>query len=108
MRYPSADDFADVMNAGTKGPPEEQGATICSDIVDFFSGKRPEELRVKDFKALRHRWGFKDGTIHTAKSIAIEYKIDLEEYFEVEVSLVSRLGWVVMLNKQSKKKWLDM
>ncbi len=106
-RYPNADDIAAVMNGGKKGRPEEQGASIIADLVEFFSGKRPEELRTKDFRALRDRWGFADGIIYTAKSIAAEYDIDIEDYIEAEISLVSRLGWVVSLNRQSKKKWLD-
>ena len=57
-KYPDADAIATTMNNGKKGEPEEQGATIIADLVDLFSGKRPEELKAKQFRALRERWGF--------------------------------------------------
>ena len=106
QRYPNADDIAVIMNAGKREEPEEQGAMIISDLSEFFSGKRPEELKAKQFQALRKRWGFKDRTLYTLKSIAEEYDLVLEDFLEVEITLINRLGWVVSLNKQAKKKWL--
>jgi hypothetical protein len=106
QRYPTADDIAAVMNGGKKEAPEEQGATIISDLVELFSRKRPEELRAKQFRALRERWGFKDGALYTLKFIAEKHDLDLNDFLDAEISLVNRLGWVVSLNKQAKKKWL--
>ena len=105
-RYPEADDIAYVMNEGKKGPPEEQGASVISDFVEFFSGKRPAELNVKQFRALRERWGFKDGKRCTLKSISEKYEFIPDQFLDAEISLINRLGWVVTLNKQSKEKWI--
>lgn len=104
--YPDSNDIASTMNNGKKGEPEEHGAAIIADLVDFFSNKRPEELKAKLFRALRDRWGFSDGIIYTLQSIAEENDIAPEDLLDAEISLVNRLGWVVSLNRQSKKKWL--
>jgi len=105
-KYPDAEAIASSMNNGNKEAPEEQGATIVADLVDFFSGKRPEKLKAKLFRALRKRWGFSDRTVYTLRSIAEEHGIESEDLMDAEISLVNRLGWVVSLNRQSKKKWL--
>lgn len=105
-RYPDGDAIADVMNDGNKGSFEEHCAAIISDLVEFFSSKRPEELNAKLFRVLRERWGFKDGTLYRLKSIAEENELDVKDLLDAEISLVNRLGWVVSLNKESKKKWV--
>jgi hypothetical protein len=107
QRCPNADDIAAVMNMGKKEAPEEQGAAIISDLVEFFSGKHPKELKAKQFRALRERWGFKDGMLYTLKPIAEKYGLDLDDFLEAEISLINRLGWVVSLNKQARRKWLE-
>jgi hypothetical protein len=105
-RFPTADDIARCLNDGDKGPPEEQGGTIIADLDEFFSGKRPDELKAKVFKALRDRWGFADGTIYTLRSLADYYELDIEDLLAADISLVNRLGWPVSLNAAAKKKWL--
>ncbi|MCO5203452.1 MAG: hypothetical protein M9928_00325 [Anaerolineae bacterium] len=70
--YPNADDIANLMNGGEKGEPEEQGAVVISDFVEFFAGKRPEEMKASCFKGLKARWGFNDGTLYALDYIAEE------------------------------------
>lgn len=106
-RYPNADDIADLMNGGEKGEPEEQGAIVISDFVEFFAGKRPEELKAKLFQGLKTRWGFDDGFLYTLEDVAKKYDQHIDDLLDAEISLVGRLGWVVSLNKLSRKKWLN-
>lgn len=105
-RFPDADDFAERLNNGEKTFAEEQGAATIQDLDSFFSGEPPQEISAKVFKALRLRWGFHDGDRHHLKSAAEDFAVDIDDLLAAEISLVTRLGWRIALNKKEKNKWL--
>lgn len=105
-RLPTADDLATELNQGAKTFAEERGATIIQDLHQFFTGRRPEELSAKTFKALRLRWGFDGQRSQKLKAAASKSGIDPMDLMSAEISLIERLGWRVALDAKETKKWL--
>jgi hypothetical protein len=54
---PTARDYAEQLNRGNLGEPEEHAASCYVEINGFFKGKRPPELSANVFRALQDRWG---------------------------------------------------
>ncbi|SKC86849.1 HNH endonuclease [Ohtaekwangia koreensis] len=104
-RAPTAQDYADHLADGELTAFEDIAVNYFSDVTVFFQGKRPYELSTSQFNALKFRWGFKTGGVHTIKDTVKQLGIDLEDYFLAERNLVQRLGIRIKETKNVLDKW---
>jgi HNH endonuclease len=105
-RMPTPKDIATVIGSRKVTEYEEALSQIFQDLDHFFSGGPPEELETELFEALRHRWGFEGGKIHKLSTVAKDRGLRPTDLLAAEISLVSRLGWRVVLSPSQQKKWL--
>ena len=63
-RVPTAQDYANTFTRGEISDAEEFAAQQFEDIVAFFKAKRPTDVSVQFFHALKLRWGSEDGQVH--------------------------------------------
>jgi hypothetical protein len=69
-RIPTAKDIAFELANGRKGDAESYAAEIIRDLGEFFSGKRPSELKASVFRALKKRWGFEQDVVASLNTVA--------------------------------------
>lgn len=103
--YPTPKQFANNLANGKVTIVEEKAAEIMTDLDNFFSGNRPQEIKQKVFKALSYRWGFYDRAIHKLGESAELHSVDVDELFRAELSLINRLGWRIRLEPRAEQKW---
>lgn len=106
--YPSALDVCKYWGRRKVRQDDELGAKIIADINIFFTSKKPKEINLNLFKALKYRWGFVDRKIHKVKEVSERFGITTDELLNAELSFVNRLGWQVKLTEAGKKKWLRL
>ena len=105
-KLPDAATLAEWFEVEQVGRAEESFADDIASIVEFLSSERPEDWSDGLFRALRRRWGYEDGRIHSVSSVVSEYDISTDALLNAECELVHRLGYRVELSKNEKKKWL--
>jgi hypothetical protein len=69
---------------------------LGKDAPEFFRGT---------FDAFRFRYGFTDGRIHKAKQISDKFHVDLKLLFEVEMNILSSVGFNLKQDNKSYQKW---
>jgi len=79
---------------------------IFNDLQSFFTSNKPEDLKAKDFNALKYRWGFEDGVFHKLFEVSNKYDIDINYLLDLEIAFISRLGFRVKITEDAKKEWL--
>lgn len=105
-KLPSATDIAKALAGGEKTEIENHAAEVITDFHDFFTSNRPKDMKLKEFEALKYRWGFKDGELYFLAEAAKTYDIDLTNLFTAEIGFIKRLGWNISLNKTQQVKWM--
>lgn len=85
---------------------DEISAMLFKDITEFFTSKKPREIKREMFDSLKYRWGFSDGSIHKLKESAETYEMDIEELLQTERLFIQRIGWEVGISESVKRKWL--
>lgn len=104
-RYPLAQDFADCLTDGEVSIAEIKGAEHFKDLIDFFTSKKPTELRTDVFEALKFRWGFEDGQLHKLNETTKVKKVEFDELFLAERNLVTKMGIRVKDTTSVLSKW---
>lgn len=104
--YPTVDDFVECLADQEKTIAEIKGAEYLSDLVDFFTSKRPMEISKMNFKTLKYRWGFIDFKIHRIKHSASKFKTDPKEIVQLENELTKKMGVRIKQNKKIFDGWL--
>jgi len=103
---PTAQQFCKLMGRRKVTPEDQMSVELLNDIESFFSSPRPRELRLKEFNALKFRWGAIDIEFHTLKESASKFGIDINTLLEIEHNFIDRLGFYVRITESDKKKWL--
>lgn len=104
-RMPKAQDFADELAGGELTDAEKMASNYFQELSSFFNTKKPTELTVKQFDALKFRWGFKDRTVYKIKETLKLRQILTDDYFIAEQNLVRRLGFRMSTTKTVIDKW---
>ncbi|WP_052714226.1 HNH endonuclease [Paenibacillus dauci] len=91
--YNSDNEFIEIINS------------VTSDIVRFFQSDVPTEMNKGLFRALKMRWGFKDGSLHYIEEVSEKTKIEVEKIIIEEKYFIQLLGWNIPLSKNNKMKW---
>lgn len=104
-RIPEPQDFANHFAEGELTIAETYACNYYKELTEFFSSKRPRELSIVQFEALKYRWGFIDGKVYKLKDTAELKNIELDEIFLAEKNLVQRLGMRIKENKSVENKW---
>jgi len=107
-KYPSGVDFCRYDGRRKVRDYDEKAAQVIADIDEFFSQRKPREVKQTVFSALRYRWGFADRQIHKLGQTASMFKLTADELLSAELSLANRLGWRVKLTEAAKKSWLRL
>lgn len=105
---PTAQDYADSLSSGELTIVESLAAEYFQNLHDFFTGKRPIEISVQQFDALKMRWGFKNGVIYKIKELKKIFDLNVDDYFSAEKNLVQRLGIRMSEAKSVTTKWRTM
>ena len=100
-------DFCHLFGRRKVKREDELGAETFNEIKSFFTLRNPKETKVKEFKALKFRWGFTDKIFHTLKETSELQDIKLELIFELDKQLIERLGFFVNLTNRQKKCGLN-
>jgi hypothetical protein len=85
---------------------DEKGAEMCNDIRTFFLNKKPSELKISEFNALKFRWGFVDKKFHTIQETVKTSNINIDKLYELDKDLIKRLGFYVIVSDRDKSRWL--
>jgi len=104
-RFPAAAEISAEFNDGTVGIFEEMMARTLLDFEEFFKNGKPEEMTRAQMKALKTRWGFVDGELHSLADVADETEEDLAALVILERTLLARAGWYVKEDKFTRRKW---
>ncbi len=87
---------------------DKVAAELINDTWDFFRSARPAELSKSLFEALKFRWGFIDGRLHTLRDAAARYDAEAISLLMAEASFLNRLGWYVDRTERARKRWLSL
>ena len=72
---PSAQDIAEYFHDGVATLFETALADTFSELDQFFKAKAPEEMTVRQKRALAYRWGYKDCATHSISDAAKEFAV---------------------------------
>lgn len=107
-RSPTAQDFADEFAAGEATGFEEMAAEMVQDLDEIFRLRSCDGMSRAAFRALRYRWGYKDGEVRKLRFAAKSFDLDPLDLLAAEVELVRRLGWRVRTNSKDAARWLRL
>ena len=105
-RIPTPEEFGRFFGRRKTKPEDFLSIDLFNDMNDFFSSRRPKDLSAREFNAMKYRWGFVDGEFYKLKETSLQYGIDIEKLFDLDVKLIRRLGFHINPDKGMKKKWL--
>lgn len=105
-KMPTAQEFCKLFGRRKVTPEDHISVELFNDIENFFSSPKPKELKLKEFNALKFRWGVVDNQFHKLKESAEKYEININTLLEVEQNFIDRLGFYVQATKAEKEKWL--
>lgn len=104
-RFPGATEIAAEFAGGKTSSFEEGMARTIEDFQEFFTNRRPEELTVPQMRALRVRWGFLDGELHSLAEVSEQFGEETPEMVILERALLARAGWYLKEDKFTRRKW---
>jgi hypothetical protein len=102
---PSAQDIAERFHDGVATIFETALADTFSELGQFFKARAPEEMTVRQKRALAYRWGYKDCAVHLISDAAKEFGEDVGTLIIMERALLSRAGWNIKEDKHTRRKW---
>ena len=104
-QFPTAQDYANKFTEGEVSIFEERMSEIYSELYEFFTTKKPEELKVKEYSFLKDRWGFETHEMYFLKDLCVEYNFDIQDGVAIERTLMNRLGFNIKNRKSDFNKW---
>jgi hypothetical protein len=107
-RYPEPHEVCRFFGRRKVRPDDELWVDVMTDIDNFFTAKKPQEMKQTTFKALKYRWGFVDRKIYSIKQASLMFRVDTHELLDAEISLFDRLGWPIKVTDVTKKQWLKL
>jgi hypothetical protein len=102
---PSAQDIADQFHDGDVTLFETTLADTFSELHQFFKAKAPEEMTVRQKRALAYRWGYQDCAVHLISDASKTFREDIGALVMMERALLSRAGWHIKEDKHTRRKW---
>ncbi len=105
-RIPNPNEFCNLMGRRKVTSEDEMSVRLFNDMREFFDSARPPEFRVREFNALRFRWGFADRNFHKLKAAADKFSVDIERLQAIEMAFIDRLGFCVKINETDRLNWL--
>lgn len=107
-QYPNASDICYLCGMRKVRNEHEILASEIQTINEFFVSDKPAEIKQRDYRALKYRWGFSDRQVHKLEEAGKKHGMDVNELFSLEIAFIKRLGWNVQLTEQAKRKWLSL
>ncbi len=104
-RFPTPLDFCKFFGRRKVQEEDVIGVEMFNEISCFFASKKPEDLNLDEFDALKYRWGFNDGKFHKLKDTSNKYGISMDGLLNIEVAFINRLGFQVKITGAIKKRW---
>lgn len=104
-RIPSPQEMADELAEGQQSDAEQWAISEFKRLKEFFQNRRPKNFSETQFEALKFRWGFENGEVHTIKEVLSTVKLNFEEYYLAERDLFERLGHFFADTAKVKKSW---
>jgi len=105
-RMPTSTDFCRFFGRRKVRDEDEKGVELFNEIHSFFTSKKPDDLKEKEFEALKYRWGFEDGKFHTLKDTSRKYCLNMAVLLKMETEFINRLGFQIKFTAATRNNWL--
>ncbi|MRR29712.1 hypothetical protein EG834_05170 [bacterium] len=105
-RYPEPHEVCRFFGRRKVKPDDELWVNVMTDIDNFFTAKKPQDMKQLIFKALKYRWGFINRNIYSLKEASLKFDVDDHKLLNAEISLIDRLGWPIKITEATKRQWL--
>ena len=102
--WPDAPTFAAWVGVDEVTDAERWVTQTVLDLDEFFSASPAEEIGPKLFAALRFRWGWADGEVHSVAD-SVSNGVESDELLKAEAAMMRRLGFKVDFSAAEKRKW---
>lgn len=103
--WPDAATFAGWVGEDEITDAERWIIQVILDLDEFFLASAPTEMGPELFGALRLRWGWVDGSVHSVGELIKAWGLEADALLRAETVLMHRLGFKVNFSSAVKRKW---